>query len=350
MSAVLEIAKKYLRYVKVSGSDNIYGPCPFHKSGAERHPSFYMNMKTGLWYCHACHKRGTLVQFLRAQRIDPGLLDSILSGIQLEEPKDRFARHEPGKGEHVLNESLLGVFDFCPVDLLKEGFEKSVLKSLDIGFDKKQMRITFPIRDVYGNLVGISGRTVIGEWPRYKVYKAEDLLQYAPDDPEIRARYAKYEIRSHDFLWNMHNVYPSIFYGEQDKVVIVEGYKACIWLVQNGWPYTVALQGSRMSRAQELTLSRLGAEIFLFLDRDQAGFEGTLDTGARLVERGKKIRVCIYPDSYEDEKVQPDNLNREVIQSMLDAAKDFRIWRKDNELRSPKSAVRTVDRWSEDQN
>jgi len=338
----MDVARKYLRFVKPSGPHNIGGPCPFHKGGTEQNPSFYINTDTGLWYCHTCHRKGTLVQFLQHMKAGASMIDAIMERVRLQAPKDEFKYRDPGKGEHVLNEGLLGVFQFCPTDLVKEGFSKKLLQLLEIGFDKKEMRITFPIRDLYGNLVGISGRTVKDEHPRYKVYKAKDLVQYASDDPIVRARYERYEIKNHNFLWNMHNVFPEIFYGEMDQIIIAEGYKACLWLIQQGWPQTVALQGSRMTKAQELTLSRLGAEVYLFLDHDQAGKEGTLDTGSRLVDCGMRVRVCVYPEHYEDEKVQPDNLDQEVIQSVLDAAPDFRIWRRDNGLPRPKSSLRAA--------
>lgn len=346
MNTVLDIAQKFLRFVRSSGSNNVGGPCPFHKGGKEAHPSFYINVETGLWFCHSCKRKGTLLQFLQQVRAPATQIDHIMQTVQLKPAKDPLKDKDPGRGEHFINESLLGVFQYCPTDLVKEGFEKRLLAELEIGFDRQEMRITFPIRDLYGNLVGISGRTVVNEEPRYKVYKAADLVQYAPDDPIAKARYERYEIKNHNFLWNMHNVFPEIFYGDQGELIVVEGYKACLWLLQQGWANTVALQGSRMSRAQEMTLSRLSAVIYLFLDHDPAGLEGTLDTGCRLVDRGLVVRVCVYPEHYEDEKVQPDNLSREVIQSVLDAAPDFRVWRRDNGLqRSTKRSVRSADSW-----
>jgi DNA primase len=324
---IIEIVQRYVRYIKMAGDRELTAPCPFHAGGMEQHPSFYMNVENGLWYCHTCHRKGTLIQFLQMMSAPNYLIDAMLEDLRNAPPTERRRpERDPGKGTNVLNEGLLGVFQYCPTDLLNEGFDEDLLKCLEIGFDRKQFRITFPIRDLYGNLVGISGRTVIGDNPRYKVYKSSDILPYAPDDPAVQARYRAYQIKNHDFLWNMHNVYPAIFGGGIAELVIVEGYKACMWLVQQGWPHTVALQGSRMSANQEQILTRLGATIYLFLDNNAAGQEGTYDTGKRLVQQGMHVRVCVYPAS-ASEKAQPSDLAREALQGVFDATMSFPQWR-----------------------
>jgi hypothetical protein len=285
-----------------------------------------MSLKTGVYYCHACHVRGTFVQFLRRMGAPVSMIDAALE-IERRTPKEkRPAKKVSGVGEHFLNEGLLGVFQYCPTDLVEDGFDEKLLQELEIGFDQEQMRIIFPIRDLCGNLVGISGRTVLGEWPRYKVYKSDDLVKYAPDDPDTLARYRAYDIKNHNFLWNFHNVYPVAFFGDLDTVIIVEGYKACIWMIQNGIDNTVALQGSRMTWEQEALLSRLGVTIILFLDNNKAGKEGTYDTGRRLQSRGMNVQVVSYP-SWCDEHAQPDNLQEPDILGVLDAATSWHRWR-----------------------
>jgi DNA primase len=238
-------------------------------------------------------------------------------------PKRAFDFH----GRHYLKESLLGVFDYCPTDLVKDGFDEKLLEQLDVGFDRQEMRITFPIRDLYGNLIGISGRTVTNAYPRYKVYKSHDLMRFSSGDFEDNERYKAYDIKNHEFLWNMHNVFPSLFYGQLDTLIIVEGYKACIWMLQNGFTNTVALQGSRMSSAQEETICQFDGNVFLLLDNNSAGKKGAADTGKRLVCRGQKVYVCAYPDYVED-TAQPDNLNKDELTAILDTAKTFVKWRK----------------------
>lgn len=342
---VFDTAKKYLRFVKTSGPNNIGGPCPFHKEGKEKDPSFYMNVHNGLYFCHSCGAKGTFVQFLRHMGAPSALIDSTLE-IDRRDTKRRRQKPVSGRGEHFLNEGLLGVFQYCPKELVKAGFDPKLLQKLEIGFDKEAMRITFPIRDIFGNLVGISGRYVLTpdrDNPRYKVYKKDDIMRFAPDDHEVRARYEAYDIKSHNFLWNMHNVYPLAFYDELDTVVVVEGYKACIWMIQQGIDNTVALQGSRMTLAQETILSRLGGTVILFLDNNQAGLEGALDAGRRLLRRGLRVLVVTYPRDC-DSHTQPDNLDQPDILGVLDAADNWHQWRLRNHgvLREAEIKLRTA--------
>lgn len=324
---VRRVAERYLRFVKMSGPNNIGGPCPFHKEGQEKNPSFYIHMDTGVFFCHSCHAKGTFIQFLRAMGTSPEEVDAVLE-LSRRQPRRVYdpSRDAYGRGDIILNEALLGVFEYCPVSLVNDGFDERLLKKLEVGFDQEEQRITFPIRDLYGNLVGISGRTVVDDYPRYKVYKAPDLMRFAPDDPEVRARYERYDIKNHHFLWNMHNVWPQAFHGALDTVIVVEGYKACIWMLQQDIDNVVALQGSRMTMVQERILSSLGGTIMLFLDNNKAGREGSVDTGARLRRRGLEVLVCSYPEEC-DGQAQPDNLTKPDILGVLDAAEDWHYWR-----------------------
>ena len=322
-------AERRLRYVRASGPDDIGGPCPFHKGGMEQNPSFYINLNSGVFYCHSCKAKGTFIQFLKAFNTPSIIIDSMIELGKQEPARKPKVKLGPGIGENVLNEGLLGVFQFCPADLVKEGFDEALLQKLEIGFDKEELRIIFPIRDLLGNLVGLSGRTVTGAYPRYKVYKSPDILKYAPDDHKVIARYKNYNIRNHDHLWNFHNVFPQAFYEDLDTVIIVEGYKACIWLLQQGIENTIALQGSSITQAQVQLLGRLGVTIILFLDNNQAGKEGTFTVGWWLRRKGHRVLAITYPD-WCDETAQPDDLEQPDILSVLDNAEDWHYWRTRN--------------------
>lgn len=323
----LELSK-ILRFVKPSGNDNLGGPCPFHKGGMEKNPSFFVNIHTGVFFCHTCGEKGTFVQLLKktgasARKVD--LINELANQTKVDKPQ----KPRNHVGDFILNESLLGVFDYCPTKLVKDGFDEKLLHDLDVGFDKKYMRITFPIRDGHGNLIGISGRTVTGAYPRYLVYRDVDLARFAPDDH--RNKYDGYTIKNRDHLWNFHNVFPSLFHNKLDTLIVVEGYKACIWMLQNGIENVVALMGSRMTPSQESLLCKYTKAVFLALDYNDAGIGGTFEIGKQLSRRGIDVYVFSYPNSVEI-GAQPDNLDKEEIEQGLNNAPSFTEWRNANGL------------------
>ncbi len=55
------IADVAVRYTSLKGNgDNLVGLCPFHD---ERHPSFSLSIRSGLWCCHGCRVGGDVIDF-----------------------------------------------------------------------------------------------------------------------------------------------------------------------------------------------------------------------------------------------------------------------------------------------
>lgn len=319
-SAVESVAERYLKWWRpTSDGKNINGPCPFHYEKTEG--AFYMSTETGLWICHGCQARGSLPMFLKEVgapgRIRAALMDQV--GPILKSPKrPNLARTDPFRDHMPLSEGLLGVFNFCPTDLLNVGFKKEVLRKYEVGFDQEAMRITFPIRNHLGVLMGVAGRTVIGEKPRYLIYKERELSRFSH-------KYKGYEFNKKNFLWNFHNVYPRAFHGDLNQIYVVEGYKAALWLAQHGYDNTVALMGTYLSDMQRALLQRSAADIYLLLDNSELARKGMYDAAKRL-RRGNRVLICSYPREFTGGE-QPDDLSEEELQESLETAVSFAKWR-----------------------
>ena len=340
---ILQELPKILLFVKPSGNNNMGGPCPFHKEGQERNASFYVNIDNGLWFCHGCGEKGTFVQLLKRLGAKSEKIELILEMAKAEQPQEKIERVFNHHATHTISETILGALDFCPEELLQAGFDMKILRSLDVGFDKQAMRITFPIRDLYGTLVGIAGRTVVDAYPRYLVYRPQDLARFAPDDDPLK--YSSHQLKNHDHVWNLHNVFPDLFYGDLDAVIVVEGYKACIWMIQHGFTNTVALMGSRMTAKQEALLTKFSGSIFLCLDNNEAGQKGTFEIGRDLAKHGHNIWVFRYPADVS-ESAQPDNLDANELRSGLDNSSPFSIWRRHNAILISRSQVTIESDWN----
>lgn len=317
------------------GDGNVLTKCPFHKGGQEHKPSFSINIEHGVFNCFTCHVAGDISYLLKLLGLPRDRIDIELSSVRTELDKNRqthflekqntFARTDPFKADFILPEALLGVYEFMPLKLVEAGFHPDLLRDMEIGFDRNGNRIMYPLRDLYGNLAGFSGGAQTQEQaPKYKVYQGRRRVnnRWIPGDfgSWFDDQFPDYRCENHDFLWNYNRVYPRVLgMGMSDPnatVFIVEGFKACLWMLQAGYLNTVALMGSYISDRQQTMLHRLSANIVLFLDNDKAGREASVWVGDLLWKpmRGR-VTVVKYPP--EDDHTQPDDYFPEGIHQMV---------------------------------
>ena len=137
--------------------------------------------------------------------------------------------------------------------------------------------------------------------------------------------FRNYHINNRRFLWRWEKVYPGVYYSQDNPgpVYVAEGYKACLWLVQQGYYNTVALMGTGLSDTQQMFLERLGTNVVLCLDNDRWGRVGTSKIGYRL--RGMDVSVMRYP--CPELKLQPDDLNKTELDEALGRPLTMRQWR-----------------------
>lgn len=311
--------------------------CPFHKGGQETRASFSINTEKGLFHCFTCHVSGTIPMLLKLLGLSAAKIDIEIAPIREALEANRRNRSLEEKVAHttanrfiaapILKESVLVPYQWCPIALVEAGFDEAWLKYMEVGFDRKKNRITYPIRDMFGNLAGVSGGPSFeGQTPKYKVYKgayvnSEGIWIQGDFGPGFDEDYPRYAFQNHGFLWNYEKVYPRLFWGGEDEsIVIVEGFKACLWLLQLGFWSTVALMGSSLSKMQMEQLLRLNVNVILMLDNDDAGIAGTKKTARKLLGGMKNVKVAKYPE--DSHGCQPDDFNAEELQSIIEQAID----------------------------
>lgn len=114
----------------------------------------------------------------------------------------------------------------------------------------REHNLIMPNRDMYGNIVGFIGRSILPEYQKTKKYI-----------------YAGFEKKIHPY--NLFKAKHSIH--KKNAVVIVEGQIDCITCCEFGIDNVVALGGSEMSKQQFFLLSSLTDNFILLLDGDEAG-------------------------------------------------------------------------------
>lgn len=333
---VLSLLRRHLpgRQLRPSGGGNVLTTCPFHKEGRERKPSFSVNVMKGVYHCFTCHVGGDIRKLLEELGLPRERVDSETAIIKPTLDRNRemmkierdhtFVSHNAFAAPYPLPEALLGVYDFVPEKLIKAGFDAQLLKECEIGYDKRLERITFPIRDMFGTLAGISGgATRKDQEPKYKVYQGgrKDGAGHWIEGqfgPMFDEQYPGYTCENKNYLWNYHRIWWELLSMSDPsaRLYIVEGFKACLWMVQNGYWNTVALMGSSMSYLQSTLIHRFGGTVVLALDNDTAGRLGTLKIGDALWEPCRsKILVANYPS--QDDSTQPDDYHADGLHDVM---------------------------------
>jgi hypothetical protein len=333
---------------RFSGDSNIKIKCPFHKGGRETNASFSINVDTGLFNCFTCHESGTIRRLLQLlglpkQEIDNEtkelreLFNNNIAALKFKRRTDCI-QNDPFRAKMVLPETFLAAYDFMPTKLVTDGFRPDVLQYCEVGYDRSNDRITYPIRDLYGNLAGVvGGRVFAYQEPKYLVYsgKRKDAAtgRVIPSNFgfwfDEDYQYEGYEFDNHDYLWGYDKAYPRLFFGkEAHTLVVVEGYKAALWCIQSGWTNTVALMGSSLSYRQKQLLLRVRtSKIVFFLDNNDAGREGTRRITSELHKLMTGVLIARYPSDAHDE-CQPDDLTPEAVSLAISSAVNYPTWRK----------------------
>jgi len=349
---ILALLQRYLpSSLRPGAGGNALTKCPFHKEGQEKKPSFSVNPDLGLFHCFTCHVAGDVRYLLKLLGLPRPQIDIELAVIQPQLDENRrkaefekqhlFTNNDPFKARSVLPEALLGVYEWCPSSLLEAGFDMGLLQDMEVGFDRRHNRVTYPLRDMYGNLAGISGgRTMPTQQPKYKVYQGgykDDHNVFITGDfgEWFDEQFPGFKCENHDLIWNFNRVYPRVqgMSDPDDTVFVVEGFKACLWMIQCGYLNTVALMGSYVSETQQRMLHRLGGNVMLLLDNDAPGRKAVKRIG-QLLWRPLHGRLKVVPYPLEDVQAsihdnadsQPDDYEAQGIHQMVAASLDFHVY------------------------
>jgi len=329
---IIELVEKYItpQWRQSSGS-NIAIKCPFHKGGKERRPSFFINIDNGLYFCHTCHSGGSIIRLLSDLNIPKHIIDTEAEDIkslldEQKELKSYLSDFTYCKDQYLANPilsetTLLKYEQLTPQNNPLPQFNLAWLNHMELCIDHSQNRLIYPIRDIYGNLAGVSGgRLDPALEPKYLIYSGGYINYKNERIPShfgewFDEKYPGYELNKKKYLWNYDRVYARLFHSKtMSDLYIVEGFKACLWMLQNGYTNTIALLGSSISDIQVNLLMRLSSNLILFLDNDEAGKHCT----RYIVEKFRKhCKIFVVP--YLKTKVanQPDDFTKQELDEVI---------------------------------
>ncbi|MCW3038407.1 MAG: dnaG, partial [Solirubrobacterales bacterium] len=314
--------------LRKSGPVNYKGLCPFHD---ERTPSFNVNVDEKFFKCFGCGEGGDALSFVQKKEgLDfVGALEYLADrfGVELqvedEDPAAARARAKQARltellrrtadfyvrnlwesreaagaraylAERGLDEQLLREFrvgyaprkwDAVLIPSRKAGYSEQelleaglVIRSQQGGrapYDRFRARITFPLCDRKGKVMGFGARRLAEDDRGPKYLNSND----GPVFHKGKNVYASDIARAHA--------------AKAGQVILAEGYTDVIALHQAGLRNTVGLMGTSLTTDQVTELARLAPVVLLALDADSAGQEAMLR--AARVAAGRKLQLRVVP-------------------------------------------------------
>lgn len=262
--------------------NNIQTNCPFHKHGQERRPSFGINIHTGEAHCFTCNWNGRLDTMISELfgYIDNGKhgrqwLIKRFNSLEVENrPTIEFKKRKTKKEkDKIITEEELDKYRYIHPYMYERGLTDKIIEEFDIGYDKENDCLTFPVKNLDGEVIMIATRSVKGKY--FHIPQTNDKPIYCAEK----------------FTGNILNRLTKECY-------ITESFLNCLTLWKLGLP-SVALMGTGSS-SQIKTLQNLPVRKYILaLDPDEAGIKAT----ERLKNNLSKTHIVqrvIYENDNED--------------------------------------------------
>lgn len=292
--------------------------CPLarwtHSSGSDRSPSFAIRVNAGgesRCRCLGCGFAGPLTTLaFRMNRSDLARLavkGNMPNPADLSDEPDEndlrarvervqgaywgapLTRPEEPKNE-ILDDAMLNEFQPMPPDVLEHlqgrGITALSIAQWEIGYHRAKRRISIPIRDENGKLVGLSGRLYKGR---------EDIPKY------LHSRFKRDLV-----LYGEHMV-------EKGGVgYLTEGFFQTIAITQAGFPGAVGRMGTHLSKWQIEKLKRFFTALVVVPDGDKPGRDS-----ARLVQQmlqhSMPVVIAAMPDKCDADSIPHTQLMEILI-------------------------------------
>lgn len=319
---------------------NYIGLCPFHN---EKTPSFNVNPARGIFKCFGCGEGGDSVSFLMKHEhyTYPEALRWLAERyhIHIEEteatPEEKAAQSERDRVFHVnefaqkyfqnllfndeqgrstglsyfeercLREDTIRKWglgyckdswdNFC-LAAKAEGFSEEdmlaaglVIKNENTGklYDRFRGRVTFPIYNIGGRVLGFSARILSSDKTKAKYVNSPESIIYTKGK----------------VLFGLHLAKDAIV--KEDLCYLVEGNMDAVMMYQNGVKNVVATSGTALTEQQTSLIRRYTRNVTVLYDGDSAGIKATFKAVNIFLEQGLNVRTVLFPDG-ED----PDSFAR----------------------------------------
>jgi DNA primase len=300
-----------------AGRNEFVGLCPLHE---ESRPSFYVNTRKNVFYCHGCGQGGDLVRFIELSRglsfrqslayLDPEIAPEADSSAVLEQAAEFYQQQLDHCAEamHYLNRR--GVHDpvlirelgigYAPGGTLRryltaQGYSFELLRRIGLinarGADALYQRIVFPLGQ-NEHVVNLYGRSIGSAFAHRFLPGAKGGL------------YAWEKVRN------------------CSKVILVEGLFDYAAVRQAGFSNVTCSLGTHLNDTQFRQLCEGQRTVYLTFDVDanQSGQQAAEHLTHRLGERGISGRRVLLPAGHDPNSFFVAGGDAHQFQSLLEAA------------------------------
>lgn len=251
----------------------------------DSNPSMNFHIHKKVYNCLSCEAKGNWYTFVtnaeqkindrKMSMMDKLQLGASLANIELEGIFVPNAYEESLKGlDYEISEVPDGIskqMETFGDDVLKQfhkkssnyfimrGYESETVKTFEMGFGVKgrsKDRCIFPVRNIKGELLGWSGRSVINN-PQIK-------WLHEPQDRFFKGL----------TLFNIDKAFPYI--AETGEVYVYESIGNCMRAWELGYKNCVALLGNKMTKEQADMLCDIANKVYVCGDPDMGGYEMNL--------------------------------------------------------------------------
>lgn len=324
---IVDVISEYLPLT--ARGQNFFGVCPFHD---DHSPSMSVNRDRQIYKCFSCGAGGNVFTFIRdyenitfmqaVQKVaaKTGIFVPIsgmnektiqkqskyhemyeiatkfyINNLYTEEgleavayldnrkiTKEARKEFEIGlslKNSHLLT-GLLEKKGFTEEEMLENGLAISKEGELR---DSYFNRIMFPLFDLTGKPVGFSAR----------IYRSNDASKY------INTKETNF-FKKGELLYHYHKA--KNVSRMKDQVILVEGFMDVIRMFTVGIENVVASMGTAVTKEQLLLLKKMGKEIILLFDGDEAGRHAAYKTSSDLMKMGIYPKIVVLEDNLDPDE------------------------------------------------
>lgn len=341
---------------------NYIGLCPFHN---EKTPSFNVNPARGIFKCFGCGEGGDSVSFLMKHEhyTYPEALRWLAERyhIHIEEteatPEEKAAQSERDRVFHVnefaqkyfqnllfndeqgrstglsyfeercLREDTIRKWglgyckdswdNFC-LAAKAEGFSEEdmlaaglVIKNENTGklYDRFRGRVTFPIYNIGGRVLGFSARILSSDKTKAKYVNSPESIIYTKGK----------------VLFGLHLAKDAIV--KEDLCYLVEGNMDAVMMYQNGVKNVVATSGTALTEQQTTLIRRYTRNVTVLYDGDSAGIKATFKAVNIFLEQGLNVRTVLFPDGEDPDSFARKHTMDEFQNFLKENSQNFIIYK-----------------------